>query len=454
MASNPLSILQVNTADLGGGAEKIAWDLHQGYRTRGYDAWLSVGRRYSQHPTVIQIPNETYTAFWIQWAQRISRSSHPFPYRLRRVFLHIAKFHSRRAKRLGHEDFYFPGTRHILDLPPQRPDIVHCHNLHGKYFDLRVLPRLSKQTPVILTLHDAWLLGGHCAHSFDCERWKTGCGTCPYIDVTVALQKDGSAFNWRRKQQLYRKSRVYVAAPSQWLMQKVEQSMLQPAVIASRVIPHGVDLSVFHPVDSQVIRQQLRLPQEADILLFIATKPRTNRWKDYPTLHVAVELLGQQERARPLLFLVIGEEAEPEQLGSAIIRYIAPLKQPEIIAHYYQAADVYIHAAKADNFPNTILEALACGTPVVATAVGGIPEQVDDGGTGFLVPPGDSREMTDAVERILRERALHRQMSDQAAKTARQRFDVNRMIEAYLDWYQQILLSSEVIHHSQWIRKV
>ena len=108
---------------------------------------------------------------------------------------------------------------------------------------------------------------------------------------------------------------------------------------------------------------------------------------------------------------------------------------------YYQAADIYIHAAKADNFPNTVLEALACGTPVIATDVGGIPEQIDDGKTGFLVPPGNPKEMAAAMQKILQDTSLHHQMSLQAAETARRRFDVNQMVAEYLKWYREILSS-------------
>ena len=79
---------------------------------------------------------------------------------------------------LGREDFNHPGTWRLLDLTTGRPDIVHCHNLHGKYFDLTVLPWLSAKSTTVLTLHDSWLLSGHCAHSFDCARWIVGCGHC------------------------------------------------------------------------------------------------------------------------------------------------------------------------------------------------------------------------------------------------------------------------------------
>src|SRR4029079_4578923 len=84
---------------------------------------------------------------------------------------------------LGLEDFDYPNSVELLRFLPQKPDLLHCHNLHGNYFDLRALAGLSRQIPTVLTLHDAWLLSGHCAHSFECERWTIGCGECP--DLTI-----------------------------------------------------------------------------------------------------------------------------------------------------------------------------------------------------------------------------------------------------------------------------
>src|SRR3990172_6801419 len=85
------------------------------------------------------------------------------------------------ARLRGREDFNFPGTAALLELPGRTPDALHLHNLHGGYFDLRALPALTARVPAVLSLHDAWLLSGHCAHSFDCGRWETGCGECPAL---------------------------------------------------------------------------------------------------------------------------------------------------------------------------------------------------------------------------------------------------------------------------------
>ncbi|MEJ2627879.1 MAG: glycosyltransferase, partial [bacterium] len=142
------------------------------------------------------------------------------------------------------------------------------------------------------------------------------------------------------------------------------------------------------------------------------------------------------------LFITVGTSDQDEQIGrasAANIKFVPYQKDSAVVARYYQAADLYIHAAKADNFPNTILEALACGTPVVATSVGGIPEQIENGVTGFLVPPGNPEDMAAAIQQLLQDDTLHYQMSIRAAETARRRFDVKRMMEEYLEWYQKIL---------------
>jgi hypothetical protein len=85
----------------------------------------------------------------------------------------------------GLEDFDHPSTWDLLSLTRGEPSIVHLHNLHGDYFDLRYLPTLSRQVPCVVSMHDAWLLSGHCAHSLDCDRWLRGCGKCPYLTLPI-----------------------------------------------------------------------------------------------------------------------------------------------------------------------------------------------------------------------------------------------------------------------------
>lgn len=440
-----ISILQVSTSDKSGGAEKIAWNLFQEYRDRGFCSWLAVGDKKSDDPNVLLLPNidsyNRWTRTWLATSNILS----PFvetvhgAWRLQNwlrwwVGQPIRSFRIRR----GYEDFDFPGTKRVLELPSVRPSILHCHNLHGNYFDLRALSWLSRQVPTVLTLHDAWLLSGHCAHSFDCKQWKNGCERCPDLTIYPAIKNDASAYNWQRKLNIYKNSRFYVATPCQWLMDKVQQSMLMEGAVECRVIPNGINLSIFHPDDRKIARARLGLPQEARILFFAANGIRRNIWKDYVTLQKAVAIVAEKFSENKVLFIAVGEEAPPEYIGKAEIHFVPYQEDERVVACYYQAADIYIHAAKADTFPNTVLEALACGTPVVGTSVGGIPEQVINGVTGFLTPPGDAEAMSVSIERLLSNSDLLYRYSIAAAKMAHN-FALNFQVENYLNWYNEIL---------------
>jgi glycosyltransferase involved in cell wall biosynthesis len=441
-AQRSLNILQVSTSDILGGAEKVAWNLFKAYPRRGHNSWLAVGRKHSDDPGVLVIPSE-------QGRPRWTRTCHKLQDQLQRRGLRPASRLARWLALLGEpqrfldkwrgiEDFHFPGTACLLDVAPHRPDVLHAHNLHGEYFDLRYLPWISQRVPMVITLHDAWLLSGHCAHSFECDRWKTGCGRCPDLTIHPAIRRDATAFNWHRKRELYADARLYVATPSRWLMQKVEQSMLAPAVVDARVIPNGVDLSVFQPADRQAGREAMGIPSDARVLLFTANVIRRNIWKDYETMRAAIALVAQRLEREAVLFIALGEDAPTERIGSGEVRFVAYLKDPEVVASYYQAADVYVHAAHADTFPNTVLEALACGTPVVATSVGGIPEQIEEGVTGFLTPPGDARAMAARIVQLLSDNALRERFAAAAADSARRRFDLTSQVDSYLAWYWEL----------------
>jgi glycosyltransferase involved in cell wall biosynthesis len=438
-------VLQVSTYDLIGGAERVAWNLFQTYRKRGYASWLAVGTKLGTDADVLLIPNHGRDGGLTQ--QRTappSRSRSPGSQRRTNSRLSaVTRVMADPARALerfwGIEDFRFPGTRQLLNLTGQRPDVVHCHNLHGGYFDLRALPSLSRQVPVVVTLHDAWLLSGHCAHSFDCERWKRGCGHCPDLTIEPAIRRDATAYNWRRKQKIFRSSRLYIATPCQWLMRKVEQSMLAPAIVDARVIPNGVDLSTFHPGNKEEARSALDIPGGTLVVLFAANALRRNIWKDYRTVQDGVALAVEKMSARNVLFIALGQDGPAERIGSAVMRFVPYQTEPKAVASYYQAADVYVHAARADTFPNTVLEALACGTPVVATAVGGIPEQIEDGRSGFLVPAGDAPALAERLTRLLSDHELRARMGAQAAEAARRRFDLDCQADAYWDWYRELV---------------
>ncbi len=444
MTDSVLKILQVSTADRGGGAERIAMNLHERYIARGHQATMSVGRKTGNDPDVIEIPNASARNTWARFWAGASYQLHSYEHRLggtrplRSLADAIGRPDAWLDGQLGREHFGFPGTGALVDTQTRTPDVIHLHNLHGGYFDLRQLPRISQHAPVFVTLHDAWMLSGHCAHSLGCDRWQAGCGECPAIGTYPAVKRDATARNWRRKSDIYADSHVYLTAPSQWLMDKAKRSMLAPAVRDSRVIPNGVDLTVFCPGDRALARHRLALPENAYVILFAANGIRRSDFKDFDTLREAVRQIGQAAADRPVLCVALGEAGETQHIGGSRIQFVAPQSDSEVVADYYRAADVYAHAAKEDTFPTTVIEAMACGIPVVGSDVGGIPEQIDHGRTGLLAAAGDSALFAAYVTTLLNNPGLRRSLGEQAAEVATQRFDLDTQVESFLVWYEQV----------------
>lgn len=456
-----LSILQVSTADVLGGAESIARNLHVAYRRLGHDSHMAVGRKRSDDPDVHRITHHQgkrrNLVRRVSWGLHAAMQRHfdkiPGARLIAPVLQSLAEPTGWLERRRGIEDFHFPGSHQVLNLPPRTPNVVHCHNLHANYFDLRALPGLSRRVPVILTLHDAWLLAGHCAHSFECDRWRAGCGQCPDLSIYPAVRRDATAENWRRKAEVFAQCRVCITAPCNWLLDRAKQSMLAPAIADARVIPNGVDTSIFRPGDMQAARRALGLPMDSAILLFVAQSPGQNPFKDFATLRRAIGQLAARPLQRPLLFIALGGAGRPERMDGAEIRYIPAQGDAPTVADYYRAADLYLHAARADTFPNTILEALACGRPVVATAVGGIPEQIvslesfNHGATsgaigtatGVLVSAGDADGLAHFSAKILGNKHLAIRLAGSAAKDAASRFSLDRQVEAFLALYRELL---------------
>lgn len=431
-----MKIVQVNTTDTEGGAAVIAWNLFNSYRERGVDSYYIVGHKTSNNEYVFEIPRSN-----LYGGSKLLNSNGKGIWRIRRLLRKYNELMLNTERVLGWENFHYPNSRKAFELLPSQPDIVHLHNLHGRYFDLRFLPSMSKRQPTFVTLHDMWLLTGHCAYSLDCDRWRAGCGHCPNLTLYPSIDRDGTAFNWRRKKNIYERSSLYIATPSQWLMDKVKNSILVDGIKESKVIPNGINTKVFTQGDKEEARRKSGLPIDADILVFISAHHiKDHPYKDYATLESAIQLVEKhRKKNRKIIFLAIGQVGTTYESGNAEFRFVPYLRNPEDLALLYQAADLYIHAARADTFPNSILEAMACGTPVIATGVGGIPEQIENGKSGIITRPSDPTDMAQAILHLLDDDQLRTAMGNYAATSAHTRFSLKQQVDSYLDWYNEIL---------------
>ncbi len=444
MDRSDLTVLSASPSCIGGGAERVALTLHREYVARGIDSWLAVANRNCDDPRTLTIPVDAGRSIWaralLKPARAMSRRSGRVA-QLGSKALRAAAEPSRYARVMrGHEDFNFPATGNLLDGVSPAPDVLHLHNLHGAWFDIRALPSLTARVPTMITLHDAWLLTGHCAYPLDCQRWRTGCGECPSLGLYVPIRHDESASNARLKRDAVARSRLALACPSRWLLRMVEQSGLLSDHVQARVVPNGIDTHIFHPGVKEEARAALGLPRDATIMCFAARGLQGSQYKGFQTLRAALAALGEDEDIRGrILLLALGSDADDTTVGGIAVRFVPFVEDPARMALFYQACDLYAHPARAENFGLAILEAMACGLPVVVSNVGGIPEMVVDGESGLLFEHDDSRELARAILALMADKDLRASLGAAGLESVRSKFTLERQADHYLDWYRELL---------------
>lgn len=438
-----VNILTLNTEAVGGGAAQIALSLSRYYQSRNPVSTFYNAIHHMPAEGIIRLEHDQYRNLIFRMLQRLLKASlyHSVPIIPRFFsFLMLLSEPGRWVRHLrGMEDFDQPMTRQIPDQMDPRPDVIHAHNLFGNYFDLKELPRISSRLPFVITLHDMWALTGHCSHPLECDRWLNACGKCPHLELPPALTRDGTAANLALKRRVYSQSRIHIATPSRWLMANVGRSILSDCVVSSRVIPNGIDQHFFQPGDKNEVRKRLDIPLSANVLLFVAAGNRQNPWKDYDTLERAIEILANRMMPLQLVLLVPGETGWESNHSNLMVRSVPWTNKKVDLARYYQAADLYLHAAHAENFPNVILEALSCGLPVIGTKTGGIPEQILEDQTGYVVTQSDPVAMADKAYSLLSNPEKSAWFSENAARDAEGKYSLERMGNAYLEWFEELL---------------
>lgn len=415
-----MRVLIINTSERIGGAAIAANRLMEALKNNGIKAKMLVRDKQTNQVTVVA---------------------------LRKSWLHIWKFVWERfiiwkANRFNKHNLFAvdianTGTD-ITTLPEFRQaDVVHLHWINQGMLSLKNIQRIiNSQKPIVWTMHDMWPVTGICHHADTCTNYQTQCHDCQLL--TNSSKHDLSYQIFRKKQLLYKNANITFIACSKWLEGLAQKSILTLEHSVTN-IPNPINTNLFHPLDKTQIRKKLNLPEDKKLLLFSSMKI-SNPKKGIHYLIEACRILQQQypEFCQSLGILVMGKEAEQyTNLFPFPFYCLNYVHNEREIANIYNASDLFVTPSLQENLPNTIMEAMACGTPCVGFNIGGIPEMIDHLHNGYVAQYKSAEDLANGIYWSLND-GNYNNLSEEARRKAVTTYSEHIIAMKYIRIYNLI----------------
>lgn len=346
------------------------------------------------------------------------------------------KIHALLTRVLGKQAYAsIVATKKLLAyLDKEKPDIVHLHNLHANYVNLNMLLKYlaKKSIAVVITLHDCWFFTGKCFHfvGCGCEKWRTGCGTCPQN------KEDVKSFFFDRTHSVFGDKKKYfqaipnltVVGCSDWIKGLAEQSPIFQGKYITRIY-NGVDTSIFYPRQQTTFRNENQLDGKFVIL------GMANKWMKSKNIELVKKLFDNLKEDDQVVIVGCSEQQKIELEKYQCVTAVGFIKDRDILADIYSASDVFVNMTYEDTLPTVNMEAICCGTPVITFNSCGSPELVNEGVTGYVISQGSEPELLNALYKV-KNRLIDRK---QCGNEGKHRFDKNLQYKEYLALYSYVL---------------
>ncbi|MCR4665182.1 MAG: glycosyltransferase [Paludibacteraceae bacterium] len=313
----------------------------------------------------------------------------------------------------------------ISQLPEVREaDIIHLHWINHGGLSLRNIQQLQALGKLVVwTMHDMWPFTGICHHAYDCTAYETQCTQCPQNAGVLAKNTFiAKCVMWKR---------LHFVGCSEWIASLARRSHLtKNSKICS--IPNPIDTTLYYPVSKQEARKRLGLEPYGKYVLFGAMNT-TSEMKGFQNLREADKLIASDE----VQYLVFGRNAGyVVSLLSHKGKSLGYVNDEHLKTLIYSAADVFVTPSLAENLPNMIMEAMACGTPCVGFQIGGIPEMIDHNVNGYVARHKDAADFAEGINRVL---ASRDEWGIAARKKVMNTYSEEKVANQYIELYKSLL---------------
>ncbi|MBW4460011.1 MAG: glycosyltransferase [Nodosilinea sp. WJT8-NPBG4] len=435
-SQDKLKIVQISTSDIRGGAARAAYRLHQGLRLVNQDSLVLVKERSSDDQFVCSVvdlgPTKIFSSDYSLYAEIQSN------------------YINNNRTELSNTLFSYPYPAADLTKVEQlnQADIINLHWVAWFQSAETIASLLTLGKPVVWTLHDMAAFTGGCHYSAGCQKYQTSCSQCPQLkedryDLASTILKD-------KVSKLSNFLNLTIVTPSQWLASCARSSQLFKNN-RIEVIPYGIDVNSFRPSPKIVAKSQLDIPEDTLTLLFGADYSVEKR-KGVEFLVQALIKCFQNPLVQELLqegrikILNFGHGCPSldslSSLGIPIVS-LGYVTSDEELSYIYSAANVLLLPSLEDNLPNLLLEAMSCGTPVIAFSVGGMVDLIDDGQTGRLVGLEDVDSFSKAILDALLNPSKYEEMGLQARLKIEESYSLTHQANQYLKLYKDLIDSHQ-----------
>ncbi|MBK8805330.1 MAG: glycosyltransferase [Bacteroidales bacterium] len=423
--------LLVNTFDVGGAA-KACIRLHSGLLNSNIDSNLLVNHLTQKHKEkLVQIEDFTINNIKYSLGQMISNKSKAI---LKEFYLYSKEkaivadaFIKNRDNRL--EFYSSPKTN--IDITKSRhykeSDIVNFHWV-ARMLDYSSFFKLNNK-PIVWTLHDQNPFSGG-EHYLEALFGIDDRGY-PIKRVLTKIEKERFKENLDIKiKALKDVNTLTIVSPSAWLAKEAKQSQLFSR-FPIEVIPNGIDTEVFKIRNQEYTKELFNIPLNKKVILFVADDVKNFR-KGFEYLNRALKSINSSD----FIFITVGNNNSDFNSEKDVLA-LGRINNDLLMSIIYSMADVFITPSIMDNLPNTIVESLCCGTPVIGFPVGGIPDMIEDEVNGIICKEISVKSLVEGIDRFFNNQ--ERFSSVNISNRARSLYSVEKQTNAYIKIYQNML---------------
>ena len=423
-----MKIVQISTYDTSGGAAIAACRLNRGLRLIGQDCRMLVKHKDSSDTSVHSVTS----------TENDENSDEKF-------FLDVAiqeHFVDSHRTDISNTLFSLPYPGYDLSNLPfvRSADLLNLHWVVRYQSPLTLHKLFALGKPIVWTLHDQWAFTGGCHYAAGCKKYEKDCTDCPQL-VDDALNLPAAVL--RDKTEFLKDVNLTIVTPSRWMANCSRKSRLLKD-FRTEVIPNSLEIDIFKPIPKEKAKQKIGLDPETVTLLF-GGEDGNERRKGFRELMASIRYclgdtrfqgLIKDEKFRLICFGHPNDEIESLRIPVLPLGY---LDEVEKVSAAYNSADIFLLPSLEDNLPNTVLEAMSCGTPVVAFKVGGLPDMVESGTTGQLVPPSDTVKMGQAILALIFDAESRVAMGRECRNKIQKENSLDVQAKGYMTLYEELL---------------